>query len=236
MPAVPFNHKSHIEASRSCDDCHHDTLESCKTCHTLKGAKEGKFITLAEAYHDTKSLWACTGCHEQETRKPDCAGCHHLRIGGFAKMTCATCHTGKLETLDQAVKLPDPATLLPTNLTDELEISILASEYELSKVKHRDIARKLTDISNNSKLATAFHTQETTLCAGCHHVAPVEKNKSVPACAACHTTQNEPSGNTPTLLGAYHQQCLGCHRAMGHPEEKMPQDCVGCHKEKKKQP
>ena len=236
MAAVPFDHKSHIAASRSCDDCHHDTLESCKTCHTLKGAKEGDFITLAEAYHDSGSPWSCTGCHEQEKQKPDCAGCHHLRKNGLTATACAACHTGKLESLDPAVKLPDPATLFPTNLTDELEISILAKEYELSKVKHKDITKKLTDISNNSKLATAFHKDETTICSGCHHLGPVEKNKPVPACGACHTVRNEPSSDTPTLLGAYHQQCLGCHKKMGRPEEKMPQQCAGCHKEKKKQP
>jgi hypothetical protein len=37
----------------------------------------------------------------------------------------------------------------------------------------------------------------------------------------------------PALLGAYHQQCLGCHKEMGGAEEEMPQDCAGCHEEKK---
>lgn len=234
LPAVPFDHKSHIAASRSCDDCHHDTLESCKTCHGLKGTKEGNFITLSEAYHDRDSKWSCVGCHAQEAKKPDCAGCHHLRKDSLAASSCASCHTGKLESLDQAVKLPDPATLFLKDLKDELVISAIEKEYEPCKVKHRDIARKLTEISNNSKLATFFHKEETTLCVGCHHLGPVEKGRNVPACSTCHTVRNEPSGSTPTLLGAYHQMCLGCHREMGYPEEKMPQDCAGCHKEKKK--
>ena len=75
--------------------------------------------------------------------------------------------------------------------------------------------------------------EETTICSGCHHLGSVEKQKNVPACNACHTTQNIPSGNTPTLLGAYHQACLGCHQKMGYPEKVMPQTCTGCHKEKK---
>lgn len=231
MAAVPFDHKAHIAASRSCDDCHHDTLESCKKCHTLKGAKEGKFITLADAYHQSGSTWSCVGCHAQEKEKPDCAGCHHLQPERLT--SCGVCHTGKLESLDQVAKLPAPATLFPTNLTDELEIAILAKEYETSKVKHKDIAQKLTEISNSNKLATAFHKEETTICAGCHHTGHVEKGKPVPSCAACHTVQNEPTGERPTLLGAYHQQCLGCHKHMGRPEDKMPQQCTGCHKEKK---
>jgi hypothetical protein len=36
----------------------------------------------------------------------------------------------------------------------------------------------------------------------------------------------------PTLLGAYHRQCLGCHKAMGGEEKERPQSCTGCHKEK----
>ena len=37
---------------------------------------------------------------------------------------------------------------------------------------------------------------------------------------------------TPTLLGAYHQQCLGCHERMDPDGQELPQDCTGCHAEK----
>lgn len=232
--AVPFDHKSHIAASRFCDDCHHDTLDACVKCHTLQGAKEGKFITLAVAYHKAGSKWSCVGCHNLEQAKPDCAGCHELRRTGLAEKKCAACHTGKLESLDQAVKLPAPDTLFTPGLKDKIVISGLEKEYASTTLEHREIAQKLTDISNKSKLAGFFHREETTICSGCHHLGPIEKGKNVPACSACHTIQNTPSGNIPTLLGAYHQQCLGCHRKMGRAEEKMPQACTGCHKEKKK--
>jgi hypothetical protein len=72
-----------------------------------------------------------------------------------------------------------------------------------------------------------------TLCAGCHHLAPITKNEQVPQCRTCHTVRKEPTGAIPALLGAYHQQCLGCHKEMGGAEEEMPQDCAGCHEEKK---
>lgn len=234
LPAVPFNHKAHIAASRSCADCHHKTLNACVTCHTIKGSKDGNFITLAEAYHRAGSTLSCIGCHDREKAKPDCAGCHSQWPGGLAETDCDTCHTGKLESLDRTSRLPDPATLFPEGTKDEFAISILGNEFEPSMVKHRDIARRLTDISNTNNLAAFFHRDETTICAGCHHLVPIEKQKRVPACVSCHTSQNVPTANSPTLLGAYHQQCLGCHKAMGHPEEKMPQSCTGCHKEKKK--
>lgn len=232
MPGVPFDHKSHIAASRSCGDCHHDTLESCAKCHTKTGAKEGGFITLAEAYHATDSTWSCVGCHGKEQQKPDCAGCHHLRRGGMTAESCEKCHTGNLETLDQAKKLPAAITLFGEGVKAELEISILAKEYEKTTIQHTKIAQKLTEISNDSRLATAFHTDETTICAGCHHLGRVEAGNPVPTCATCHTARNAPFGKAPTLLGAYHQACLGCHQKMAYPEKEMPQQCAGCHKEK----
>jgi hypothetical protein len=233
-PGVPFNHKAHIAASRSCGDCHHETLESCAKCHTPTGAKEGGFITLAEAYHDADSSWSCVGCHEKESRKPDCAGCHHLRSDGMNAGSCEKCHTGTLDTLDRTSKIPAAASILGDGVKAEMEISLLEKEYEKTKVQHAKIAQKLTDISNNSRLATAFHTDETTICAGCHHLGRVMAGKPVPSCATCHTVRSEPAGRTPTLLGAYHQACLGCHRMMGYPEKEMPQKCEGCHKAKAK--
>jgi len=233
MAPVPFDHKAHIAASRSCSDCHHKNKapESCNKCHTLAGIKEGEFVTIVDAYHKSGSSRSCLGCHEQETRKPDCAGCHHLRMTGLAASSCATCHTGKMESLDQAARLPAPSTLFVPGMTNEFQISILSDEYKPAKMKHKDMADKLTEISNNSRLSKFFHKKETTICAGCHHSAPVEKNQKVPACSACHTSRTEPTGDKPALLGAYHLECLGCHKKMGHPEAKMPQACAGCHKD-----
>ena len=40
------------------------------------------------------------------------------------------------------------------------------------------------------------------------------------------------ASGTPTLLGAYHQRCLGCHARMDAKGQAMPQTCTGCHEEK----
>jgi len=231
--AVPFNHKSHQDKTRSCQDCHHQTLRPCIECHTVAGCEEGDGITLAEAYHQASSTWSCIGCHAAEKGKPDCAGCHHLLKTGLVESSCSTCHTGTLDSLETVRKLPDPKLLFPKDLEDELEIKVLENEYQPSKVKHLEILRKLTDIANESKLAQHFHVAETTVCAGCHHLGPLEKEAPVPTCATCHTVRKEPESAIPTLLGAYHQQCLGCHKQMGGTEEDMPQTCTGCHEEKK---
>jgi hypothetical protein len=231
---VPFNHKSHQENTAACQDCHHETLRACKECHTVAGSEEGEGITLAEAYHQTSSPWSCIGCHETEKKKASCAGCHHLMDGGLVESACTACHTGKLESLEAGSKLPQPEELIPDDVKEELEITVIENEYELSKMTHLAIAKKLTDLSNESKLASYFHTDPMTICAGCHHFGPLEKKTVPPQCVTCHTARKEPESAIPALLGAYHQQCLGCHKQMGEPEEKMPQSCTGCHEEKKK--
>ncbi len=98
----------------------------------------------------------------------------------------------------------------------------------------------------------AKHTGLAGSCAECHHhtlgEAPVDPNcarchranqpaKSV-ACRECHPAErfgaeylaklaaNSQLYHTgkPGLKGAYHQKCLGCHRAMGGPS-----GCEDCH-------
>lgn len=231
MASVPFDHKRHILTGRSCSDCHHKSMDSCGSCHTLTGARAGKFVTLAEAYHSSGTPRSCVGCHEREQQKPDCAGCHQLRQTRLSASSCKTCHTGTLQSLEEAKTLPDPDKLFPENMKDEFEITVLTNEYGAARVAHAAMAEKLTAISNGSRLATYFHSSETTICAGCHHKGPAGTNGKVPPCATCHSAHAQPSGKVPTLLGAYHQACLGCHRDMARPEKKTPRSCTGCHKQ-----
>ncbi len=229
--AVPFDHKSHEANSRSCQDCHHTTLRPCQDCHTLAGSEEGDGITLAEAYHQVSSTWSCVGCHENEKKKPDCAGCHQAIPGGLVQSACSECHTGSLDSLDREPTLLAPEELIPDDVEDELEISLIEDEYGPSTMPHLAIAKRLTELSNESTLATHFHTDEMTICVGCHHLGPMEAKTDTPPCVTCHTTRDQSDGGTPTLLGAYHLKCLGCHQQMDPAEQEMPQDCTGCHEE-----
>jgi hypothetical protein len=233
MKEVAFNHQSHQKVTTSCQECHHDTIQACSVCHTPEGSEKGDGITLAESYHSESSTWGCIGCHENEKKKPDCAGCHHLLDSGLVKSACATCHNGSLEVLDRKDQQLVLDTLFPDDIKQDMEIDIINDEYELSKFPHDKIIKKLVEISDNSTLASYFHTEETTLCAGCHHLTPLTKKALVSQCRTCHTVRKEPTGAIPALLGAYHLQCLGCHKEMGGKEENMPQDCAGCHEEKK---
>lgn len=63
-------------------------------------------------------------------------------------------------------------------------------------------------------------------CAVCHHHNPSPK---VQPCLSCHgETTGEIDLSKPALKGAYHRQCLGCHREWSH-ETK----CVVCHAKRK---
>ena len=230
--AVAFDHKSHVASSRSCQECHHKTLRPCEDCHTVEGSEEGDWITLAEAHHEVSSSLSCVGCHEAEKAKADCAGCHQLMPGGLVQASCAGCHTGSLDKLAAPEKLPAPEELIGDDVDDEIEISRIEDAYEPAKLPHLAIAKKLTDISNNSTLASYFHTDPLTVCTGCHHLGPLEAKADIPPCVTCHTARDEPISSTPTLLGSYHQKCIGCHQQMDPTEQEMPQTCTGCHEEK----
>ena len=81
-------------------------------------------------------------------------------------------------------------------------------------------------------------------CETCHHrkpikrsgnsTTPVEPQRSqaaaaqIPQCKSCHeVTEEAASINMPNLKGAYHRQCLNCHKEWMHDNA-----CVICHKPK----
>ncbi|UCE24716.1 MAG: hypothetical protein JSU74_01310 [Candidatus Zixiibacteriota bacterium] len=60
-------------------------------------------------------------------------------------------------------------------------------------------------------------------CAICHHYSPPGK---FPPCEECHGDEpSEPQTlRKPGLKGAYHRQCMGCHREWSHDTK-----CIECH-------
>ena len=232
MKGVPFNHKAHEGYTRSCRSCHHETMKPCKECHTLKGdTDESGGVTLAEAYHEVSSEWSCIGCHESKTSESSCAGCHHARKNALTETSlCIVCHSGPKEETSVVEPGSAPGDLLPDKLDEEMKLSALEKDYEPSKFPHLSIIKKLTDISNESKLAKKFHAHEMSVCMGCHHSSPMEAKKPLPPCSTCHSVRMKPRKYIPTLFGAYHRQCLSCHEAMDL--EIQPRDCTKCHDEK----
>lgn len=62
-------------------------------------------------------------------------------------------------------------------------------------------------------------------CVNCHHHAP--EGSPVSACRECHAPERSAGTPThPSLKGAYHRQCLSCHRDWSHENA-----CGFCHTE-----
>jgi hypothetical protein len=152
--------------------------------------------------------------------------------------TCGLCHTGK-------DPLPMPSALSTAGISreeiKEVTVKVLENEYEPAKFPHLDIVNKLAKISNDSKLATYFHRNIQTICEGCHHQSPAAteaQKESPPYCRNCHMiSYNKKNMNSMRLVTAYHNQCMGCHNAMGLEKGSSinfaeGDRCEACHKKK----
>ena len=248
MNFTPFDHKAHEGYMDTCRVCHHEDLNACNKCHTLAGTKEGKGVTLDRAMHQASAVESCKGCHDLKKTDVKCAGCH-----GFIDRTkkdeqaCLKCHMKPLQQtaepipkseeplmaralLDSRSPVTAPFTeQLLKDIPEKVVIKALVHQYEPAEFPHRKIAQTLLKNIGDNKLAGNFHPDQMTICQGCHHNSPVSIKP--PKCQSCHNKPfNEKNPLAPGLLGAYHQQCMGCHKAMGM---EKPMGCTECHKEKK---
>ncbi len=106
-----------------------------------------------------------------------------------------------------SVPLPTGEAVLP----EKSSLYHLAEQYEPVSFSHSN------------------HVSIEGRCEVCHHHSSgIEKT---PPCRECH---GQPSGklNQPGLKGAYHRQCMNCHRQMGG----GPLGCEDCHAERKGAP
>ena len=249
MYPVPFDHRSHEGYNNSCKVCHHASLQSCASCHTNAGKKEGDNVKLAQAMHSVTSSTSCIGCHQEKQKTPECAGCHAFiaKPANRQDSSCKACHMTPLpayvnaanaeETTDVALDLLqardlETKTLAADKIPEKVIIGKLSDRFEPASLPHGKIDTALIDKTKSSKLAGYFHSEQATLCQGCHHHSPPAEKP--PACSSCHgETIEGADAFRPGLVGAYHQQCIGCHKNMGI-EKPDSRDCNACHVEKKK--
>jgi hypothetical protein len=221
---VSFDHLGHEKSARFCTDCHHHSLASCKTCHTIGGAAaQGGGITLDVAFHRPSSSHSCVGCHRKEAAaRRECAGCHAAQRETLSERSCRTCHQGSGSPASRPAAalaaLPASSEAFP----DKVELKLLVAEYGPSTLPHRKIVEQLDAAVRKSRLAAAQHGSTELLCAGCHHHSPVGQRP--PPCRSCHGATAVPGKDRPALQAAYHRQCMGCHVAMG-----LKQGCTDCH-------
>ena len=249
MDPVPFDHRAHEDYNDNCKSCHHASLESCSSCHTNAGKKEGGQVKLAQAMHSVTSQASCIGCHQEKQQKPQCAGCHAF-MGRTVKtddQSCKACHMAPLpEHVDPAdnqatmnaardllqARNLETQTFADDQIPEKVSIGNLSDRFEPATFPHRKVVKALIDKTRDSKLAGYFHIEKGTLCQGCHHNSPPAEKP--PVCSNCHgQTIENTDAFRPGLVGAYHQQCIGCHTTMGI-EKPASRDCNACHVEKNK--
>lgn len=135
-----------------------------------------------------------------------------------APLNCSECHDCEKPTHKRpCLKLfpdfkRDGLTLFNTagDVPELIIIDTLSKIYDPSIFTHK-LHAEMSDMSGG--------------CATCHHFNPPGK---VLACITCHEPSKKRDDiNKPGLTGAYHQQCLNCHREWSHKT-----DCVVCHSEK----
>jgi len=234
MKGVPFNHEFHEKNNKTCRSCHHETLKSCKECHDLKGKQEGGFINILTAYHSQNSEMSCQGCHKISIGKKECMGCHYfiapVKTEVANKEICSRCHSGKKE-----IEKVSAFAVSTQKVKEEVVIKHIEKEFEPAKMPHYKIVKKLTEISNHSRLATYFHKDLNTMCKGCHHKSKdeAEAKKDNPAvCVSCHGVFFDSQAlGRPRLQSAYHTMCIKCHENM---ELEKPKTCTDCHERKRR--
>lgn len=247
MNLVPFNHMAHEKFNDNCRVCHHADLAGCVQCHPIQGIKEGGGVTLQQAMHRPNVDQSCIGCHESRQAQPACAGCHISFEKKLPEGTasCANCHSvpkseiigvaGKDEEKMMAARAlgrRDSVTKTYANqdIPETVVIDALSDQYEPVKLPHRKIVTSMVDKIKPNQLANFFHSENGTVCQGCHHNSPAAKNP--PKCISCHSKPfdaNDPF--KPGLIAAYHRQCMECHKAMGI-AKPVATDCTACHKKK----
>ncbi|MFA6011179.1 MAG: cytochrome c3 family protein [Desulfobacteraceae bacterium] len=246
MAFVPFDHKAHENYNDTCRVCHHESLKQCNECHALAGMKEGNMVNLEKAMHQVDSTRSCQGCHEAKQNDKNCAGCHVFMGKERVKedTSCLKCHSAPGVEKKKASNPDDEKTLVKTmlqsrnlvpgtypenNIPEKVVIKKLSKEYEAVDFPHRKVVNTLVKNIKDNKLAGYFHSQKGSICKGCHHNSPVSTNP--PHCGNCHGKPFDAKNpSKPGIIGAYHQQCMGCHKEMGI---EKPAGCTECHKKKK---
>ncbi len=134
----------------------------------------------------------------------------------MSKMDCRTCHSCDNPTPDNKCLIVCPSISLSSHGADlhslkEAPDSMLLDElvnlYQGVHFNHKNHAR-MSQMGGN--------------CSTCHHYSPTSK---IQPCKDCHGGEANPANlRQPGLKGAYHRQCLSCHREWSHDTK-----CVLCH-------
>ena len=131
------------------------------------------------------------------------------------QLDCSECHTCENPTADNMCLKPCPSLTMAHRLGD----------HRLREAPDSLLLSQIADLYKPVEFSHGLHAEMAEMkggCGMCHHYSPAEE---IPPCRECHGTERSPSNlRQPTLKGAYHRQCMGCHREWSHDTR-----CVVCH-------
>ena len=140
---------------------------------------------------------------------------HHARQA----LNCAECHTCKVPTYEV------PCLKILPGFTRQRGITVHHTAEDAPQIIKIDV---LSQIYEPSIFTHKLHAEMAGMaggCVSCHHFNPPGR---IAACRECHdATETGTNLDKPGLKGAYHRQCLNCHRQWSHRNE-----CAVCHVEK----
>lgn len=136
---------------------------------------------------------------------------HHATLD----LNCSSCHSCETPTYE------NPCLNCCPDFTRE-GISVHHSPEMAPDTIYINVLSNLYGPSVFSHLAHAEMAEMSGGCVSCHHFNPPG---AIAACSDCHSAEQKRSDlSKPGLKGAYHQQCLNCHREWSNEVE-----CLSCH-------
>ncbi|MCJ7801965.1 MAG: cytochrome c family protein, partial [Candidatus Marinimicrobia bacterium] len=123
---------------------------------------------------------------------------------------CRTCHTCEY-----------PTATNPCLMQCARQGALFSSEYSFEAGPDIVVLERLTEFFKPVTFYHGLHASMSDIsdgCTVCHHYS--EKSGEIPSCSNCHKDNSDLTNlNMPSLKGAYHRQCLACHREWSHKDE-----------------
>ena len=137
--------------------------------------------------------------------------------GDLKNVSCNTCHSCEVPTKTEPCLRACPREFMITE------------EHQPEEGPEVVVMHKLDDYSDDIyedvKFSHRLHAEMAGMSGGCemcHHYNPPGE---ILACQDCHEPQRKRADiMKPDLKGAYHRQCIDCHRTWSHEVE-----CLSCH-------
>ncbi|MDF1545128.1 MAG: cytochrome c3 family protein [bacterium] len=131
------------------------------------------------------------------------------------RIDCSECHTCDRPTTKEPCLIVCPRTAAAHNV----------GKHSLGEAPDSMVLSSLENLYGPVSFDHKQHAEMSEMgfdCATCHHYSPANE---IPPCRECHPAEGVSVNlSQPNLKGAYHRQCLSCHREWSH-ETK----CVVCH-------